>query len=391
MNFDKPINRAGSQSSKWDLMQRGFGVDPKDGIAMWIADMDFEAPDFLQSATQGLIEKANYGYFCGMESFHEAVDWWMHSRHDWHVNPEWTFLTFGLGHGIATTLQAFTDPGDTIVTFTPVYHEFQAKIEKTGRVNLQLPLIQDADGLYRMDFDAYDALMTGREKLLLISSPHNPAGRVWTQSELTAMAAFCQKHDLLLISDEIHQDLTFAGQKHLTAARAMPEILDRLIITTAASKSFNIAGARTGCVIIPDPALRARFAPFFHSFDISPNLLGTELTKAAYSPQGAEWLDALNTYLEGNYTLFKSAIDAIPGLKIMPMQSTYLSWVDTKDTGLTREEVRKRVYETAKIAATPGHTLGKGGESFLRFNLGTQRALVQKAAQRLTDAFADLR
>ncbi|MGH1463756.1 MAG: MalY/PatB family protein [Cognatishimia sp.] len=391
MNFDKPINRVGSQSSKWDLMQRGFGVDPKDGIAMWIADMDFEAPGFLQAATQGLIEKANYGYFCGMESFHEAVDWWMRTRHDWSVKPEWTFVTFGLGHGIATTLQAFTNPGDHIVTFTPVYHEFQAKIEKTGRVNLQLPLVQDQDGLYRMDFDAYDAQMTGKEKVLLISSPHNPAGRVWEQSELTAMAAFCQKHDLLLISDEIHQDLTFAGQKHLTAARAMPEILDRLIVTTAASKSFNIAGARTGCVIIPDAGLRARFEPFFNGFDISPNLLGTELTKAAYSPAGAEWLDALNVYLEGNYTIFKAALDAIPGLNLMPMQSTYLSWVDTKNTGLSREEVRNRVYKTARIAATPGHSLGKGGETFLRFNFGTQRALVTEAAQRLTDAFADLR
>lgn len=387
MSFDEVVDRVGTKSSKWDLMERGFGVSPEGGLSMWIADMDFRAPEFLQDATRELLEKANYGYFSGVDEFHDAVNWWMKSRHGWDITQEMTFITYGLGHGIATTLMALTEPGDGIATFTPVYHEFENKIKKTGRKNTQLPLVKDEAGLYRMDFDAYDAMMTGGEKICLISSPHNPAGRVWTQEELTALAAFCEKHDLLLIADEIHHDLVFPGYKHIATAVAVPEILDRLIVTTAASKTFNIAGARTGCVIIPDPELRARFDAYFRQFDVSPNLLGNELTRAAYSPAGAAWVDELCTYLRGNYNTFNETIGAVPGLDMMPMESTYLSWIDFSGTGLPMNEVRKRIVEQAKIAATPGHSLGAGGEPFMRFNLGMARSQVIEAAERLANAF----
>ncbi|MFY0594846.1 MAG: aminotransferase class I/II-fold pyridoxal phosphate-dependent enzyme [Cognatishimia sp.] len=390
MSFDNIVNRLGTGSSKWDLMQRGFGVPEDGGIAMWIADMDFAAPEFLKKATQGIVDNGNYGYFCGMEAFHEAMHWWMDTRHGWKVDPTWTFVTFGLGHGIATAMQAYTAKGDRIATFTPVYHEFQSKIEKSGRINTQLPLKKDATGRYVMDFDAYDSLMTGEEKILLISSPHNPAGRVWTQDELTAMAAFVEKHDLLLIADEIHHDLVFSGHKHLVAPLAMPEIADRMIITTAASKTFNIAGGRCGCVIIPNEKLRATFEAFYNSFDINPNLWGVELTKAAYSPEGAAWVDQLVPYLEENYQTFKTTFDSIPGIEMMPMEATYLSWVNFADCGLSMDEVNDRVYKQAKIAATPGKGLGNGGETYLRFNLGTQRARINEAASRLADVFSDL-
>ena len=390
MSFDDVINRVGTDSSKWDLMERAFGVPTDGGIAMWIADMDFAAPDFLQKATQGLIEKANYGYFCGLDSFHEAVNWWMETRHGWSVDPKWTFITYGLGHGIATALQAFTERGDHIATFTPVYHEFQAKIEKGGRVNTQLPLAKDESGRYVMDFDAYDALMTGKEKILLISSPHNPAGRVWTQDELSQLGAFCEKHDLILIADEVHHDLVYSGHKHLTAALALPDLMDRMVITTAASKTFNVAGGRCGCVIVPGEKLRATFQAFYNSFDINPNLLGIELTKAAYSPEGAAWVDELVPYIEENYNDFKASMDVLPGLDMMPMHSTYLAWIDFAKTGMSMEEVNARVYGKALIAATPGKDLGTGGETYLRFNLGTQRANIIEAANRLSDVFSDL-
>lgn len=390
MSFDNIVNRLGTGSSKWDLMERGFGVPENGGLAMWIADMDFAAPEFLQKATQGIIDNGNYGYFCGMEAFHEAMHWWMDTRHGWKVDPAWTFVTFGLGHGIATAMQAFTEKGDRIATFTPVYHEFQSKIEKSGRVNTQLPLIKDEAGRYIMDFDAYDTLMTGEEKILLISSPHNPAGRVWTQDELTAMAAFVEKHDLLLIADEIHHDLVYSGHKHLVAPIAMPEIADRMIITTAASKTFNVAGGRCGCVVIPNESLRATFKAFYDSFDINPNLWGVELTKAAYSPEGAAWVDQLVPYIEENYRTFKSAMDALSGIEMMPMESTYLSWVNFENCGLSMEEVNERVYKKALIAATPGKGLGNGGETYLRFNIGTQRARINEAADRLADVFSDL-
>lgn len=390
MNFDELIDRRGTDSSKWDLMEAFSGVSPEDGLPMWVADMDFRAPDFLQDAVRGLLDKANYGYFCGMDRFHEAMAWWMQTRHGWTIESDWVFITGGLGNGIAMALQTFTDPGDGIVTFTPVYHEFEAKIGKTGRVNTQLPLAVQDDGTYAMDFDAYDALLTGKERLVLISSPHNPAGRVWTRDELTALADFCIRHDLLLISDEIHADLVMPGYRHTPMHVAAPQITDRLIMMTSASKTFNIAGARTGCVTIPDPELRKRFAAFHRSLDMSPNLLGIVLTRAAYSQAGADWVDALMTYVQGNAEIFAQDVNAIPGVRFMPMQSTYLAWIDFAGTGMEPREILSRVQKQARIAPTPGTQLGKGGETYLRFNLGTQRARVKEAGQRLQEAFADL-
>ncbi|MCT8159214.1 MalY/PatB family protein [Pseudoruegeria sp. SHC-113] len=387
--FDEIIDRRGSNSSKWDLMERAFGVPQEDGLAMWIADMDFRAPDFLQDAVKAQLEKANYGYFCGLESFNESVRWWMQERHGWALDTDHMFTTYGLGHGIAMAIQCFTEPEDHVAIFSPVYHEFAIKIGKTGRNLTELPLMQE-DGRYTMDFAAYDGMMTGREKMVLFSSPHNPAGRVWTQSELSQLADFCKHHDLILVSDEIHHDLTFPGQTHLPMPVACPEITDRLIITTSASKTFNIAGTRCGCVTIPDPALRERFGRFYRGFDINPNLFGIVLMEAAYSPAGAAWVDELRAYLAGNAALFGEGIAAIPGLSFMPMESTYLSWVDFAGTGMVREEFQRRVFKDARIAATPGHTLGTGGESFLRFNLGMPRARVQEAVERLAAAFGDL-
>ncbi|WP_424967009.1 MalY/PatB family protein [Dinoroseobacter sp. S375] len=389
MTFDTQIDRRGTDCSKWDLMERAFGVPAEDGLAMWIADMDFAPAPVLQDAMRGLLERADYGYFCGLESYEDAIIGWMRDRHGWTMDRDWMFTTYGLGNGIAITLNALTEPGDEIAIFSPVYHEFANKIRKTGRVVRELPLVIE-DGIYRMDFDAYDGMLSGREKMIIACSPHNPAGRVWTQAELSGLAAFCQRHDLMLISDEIHADLTFAGHTHIPMHVAAPEITDRLVMTTSASKTFNIAGGRTGCVTIPDPDLRARFFKFFNALDMQPNLMGVALTRAAYSTEGAAWADALCAYLEENATRFIDGVNAIPGLRAMPMQGTYLAWVDFADTGMARAEFSDRVYGSARIATTPGHTLGQGGESFLRFNIGTNRARIDEAVTRLADAFKDL-
>ncbi len=389
MDFDEVIDRRGQGTAKWDMMQEIFGVPEEDGIAMWVADGDFRAPDFLQDAVRAQMDIAQYGYFSGRNTHLDATAWWMKTRHRWDADSDHMFTTFGLGNAIAMILQCFSDPGDHVAIFTPVYHEFRNKIERNRRVVTELPLAT-VDGIYRMDFAAYDALMTGREKIMLISSPHNPAGRVWTQDELNEMAAFCERHDLILISDEIHQDLVFAGHKHLPMPVAAPDFADRVIVTTAASKTFSIAGLRTGVVTIPGASLREKFADYYKQFDIAPNLFGAALTTAAYSPAGAEWVDALNIYLEDNARLFIAGINAIPGVTAMPMQGTYLAWVDFAGTGMGRDEFSDRIYKRAKIAVTPGHTLGTGGETFMRFNIATRRGLVAEAVARMTEAFGDL-
>ena len=390
MSFDQIIDRRGTDCTKWDMMGApSVGVTAGDGIAMWIADMDFAAPDFLQEAVRGLLDKANYGYFIGEPKMKQAVADWMRTRHGWAADPAAMFSTYGLGNGIGVCLQAFTQPGDEVIIFTPVYHEFTAKIKKAGRTVHESPLVIK-DGIYHMDLDALEASLTGREKALLFCSPHNPAGRIWTAAELQALAGFCTRHDLILMSDEIHHDLIYPGQTYVPMPVAAPETADRLVMLTSASKTFNIAGTRLGTITIPGEDLRERFRAAFDALNIQPNLLGLVLTEAAYSSRGAAWVDQLRPYLAENSRVFLEGMAEIPGVTPMPMQSTYLSWMDFTNTGMAMDEVLRRVREDARIAPSVGAEFGAGGASFLRFNIGTPRARITEAVGRLQDAFSDL-
>lgn len=389
MNFDEDISRIGTHSVKWDGMEALYGVSPQDGIAMWVADMDFRPPACVQRALEGMTAHGIYGYYGDDAPYRDAIRWWMQNRHGWSVEREEIFTTHGLVNGTALCVDTFTAPGDGVVLMTPVYHAFARVIRSAGREVVECRLAQE-NGRYEMDFDAWDAQMTGREKMLILCSPHNPGGRVWTMDELRGVAAFCQRHDLILVSDEIHHDLVFPGQRHIPMTVAAPEVLDRLLMLTATTKTFNIAGGHTGNVIIPDPALRARFATRMAGLGISPNSFGLFMAEAAYSPEGAAWVDALMAYLEGNRQVFDAGIRAIPGLASMPLEATYLAWVDFAGTGMAPPEFKDRVQKAAKIAANHGETFGAGGESFLRFNIATPRARVEAAVERLQAAFSDL-
>jgi cystathionine beta-lyase len=287
-------------------------------------------------------------------------------------------------------LDTWTEPGDGVVLFTPVYHAFARVIRAAGRTVVECPLAAAADGTYAMDFATWDAQMTGRERMLILCSPHNPGGRVWTAEELRGVADFARRHDLIVVSDEIHHDLVFPGARHVPMPCAAPDIADRLVMMTAASKTFNIAGAHVGNVIIHDPALRRQFAARMAAMGMSPNAFGLHMVTAAYSPDGAAWVDDLVAYLDGNRRIFDAGIDAIPGLRSMPLQSTYLAWVDFSGTGMARAEFTRRVEAGARIAANHGPSFGAGGESYLRFNLGMPRVQIEDAVARLQDAFADL-
>ena len=240
-----------------------------------------------------------------------------------------------------------------------------------------------------MDFDAWDAQMTGVEKMFILCSPHNPGGRVWTVEELQGVADFCKRHDLVLVSDEIHNDLVMPGHKHHVTAH-IAGVQDRLVTMTATTKTFNIAGAHIGNVIIADPPLRQRFSDVINKMGISPNSCGMHMATAAYSPEGAAWLDALNLYLDRNRQTFDAAVNAIPGVRSMPLQATYLSWVDFTGTGMTEAEFTARVAKVARIAASQGSAFGSGGETCLRFNIAMPHSQIVEAASRLTEAFKDL-
>lgn len=385
-DFDEVINRVGTHSVKWDGMQELYGVSPEEGIAMWVADMDFRPPASVQRALEDMAAQGIYGYWGDNRAYHAAIQGWMATRHGWQVEPEWIFTTHGLVNGTALCVDAFTAPGDGVVLMTPVYHAFARVIKAAGRRVIECPL-KLVEGRYEMDFDTWEGRVDASAKMLILCSPHNPGGRVWTRAELEATADFARRHGLVLVSDEIHHDLVMPGHTHIPMTLATD---DPVVMMSATTKTFNIAGTHSGNVIIADPELRARFAGRMNAMGISPNSFGIAMATAAYSPEGAGWLDALIAYLDENRRIFDAKVNAIPGLHSMPLEATYLAWVDFAGTGMAPAEFIARVEKEAKIAANHGATFGSGGESFLRFNLATPRARVIEAAERLARAFGDL-
>ncbi|MEL6101518.1 MAG: MalY/PatB family protein [Pseudomonadota bacterium] len=388
MSFDKIIDRRGSHCVKWDMMEKIYGVPVDKGLAMWVADMDFRPPEVVHEALQSLLDHGIFGYFGDDSKYIGAIQWWMLNRHGWVVEPEWIFTTHGLVNGTAMCVDTFTEPGDGVVLFTPVYHAFAKVIRANNRKIIECEMIDD-DGRYTLDFDAYDAQMDGSARMVILCSPHNPGGRVWTKAELEGVAEFAKRHDLILVSDEIHHDLVMPGHTHIPMAH-VGGIEDRLVMMTATTKTFNIAGSHSGNVIIPDPGLRAKFAARMAGLGMSPNSFGLFMATAAYSPEGAAWVDDLVRYLDANRRIFDDAVNAIPGLRSMPLEATYLSWVDFSGTGMGREEFTRRIEQEACIAVNHGPTFGKGGESWLRFNIATPRTRVEEAVERLAQAFSDL-
>ncbi|WP_101065576.1 MalY/PatB family protein [Roseovarius salinarum] len=389
MDFDAIIDRRGSGSTKWDKMEELFGVSPDDGLAMWTADSDYPTAPCVREAVQRAVDHGIFGYYSDYAPYKAAIAWWMRERHGWTVEPDWILTSQGLGNAIALCLDVWSAPGDGVVTFPPVYHEFAAKIRKTGRRVVECPLARDGES-YALDLEDAQARLSGDEKVLLWCSPQNPSGRVWTADELQAVADFAARNDLILVSDEIHHDLVYAGHSFLPTDVAVPQVRDRLVVLTAASKTFNIAGQRTGNIIIPDDRLRDAMSHRLRTLDYAPSSLGVMMIQAAYSPEGADWADAQLAHLDGNRRMFDDGINAIPGLWSMPLQATYLAWVDFSATGMDHDEIARRIRDDARIAASPGPAFGAGGESFMRFNLAMPRPQIREAVTRLQAAFADI-
>ena len=389
MSFDEVIDRRGTHCEKWDMMETNFGISAGDGIAMWVADMEFRPPAVVQQAVEKIAAHGLYGYFGDDRAYLEAIRWWMATRHGWQVDAPAIFTTHGLVNGTGLCINTFTAPGDAVVVTTPVYHAFARVIRAAGREVRECPLAI-VDGRHAMDFDAWDGLMTGTERMFILCSPHNPGGRCWTAEELRGVADFCIRHDLILVSDEIHHDLVYPGQKHIPMPLAAPDIADRLVMMTATTKTFTIAGSHIGNVIIADAALRARFAVRMNAQGISPNAFGMHMATAAYSPEGAAWVEGLMRYLDGNRQVFDAGLAAIPGVRSMALEATYLAWVDFAGTGMKPAEFTRRVERDARIAVNHGVVFGTGGETALRFNIAMPRAQLAEAVARLQRAFADL-
>jgi cystathionine beta-lyase len=384
-NFDEKIDRIGSHSLKWDMLQSFYGMNPKESLSMWVADMDFRPPQSVSDALQASIDHGIHGYFGDEGEHHQAIIQWMKTRHQWAVEPEWISTVHGLVQGTALCVQAFSKPDEGVILFTPVYHAFAKIIKANNREVIESPL-EIHNGRYEMNLEKLAGELKGHETMMILCSPHNPGGRVWSVEELKEVAQFCQTHHLTLVSDEIHHDLVYSPAQHIVMANAVPEITPQLVMLTATTKSFNIAGGLSGNVTIQDPELRQRFQATLMASGTSANRYGVLMATAAYQG-GAEWLDQLVNYLDGNRQLFDKAIAEIEGVESMKMDATYLAWVNFEKTGLSTNEVIERVEKQARIATNHGAMFGKGGEGYLRFNFACQREVVEQAIIQLKKVF----
>lgn len=389
-DFDRVITRRGTHSSKWDNMAKLSGITAPDAIPMWVADMDFQVPPGVTAALREEVERATHGYYADTGTWAQACSDWVGKRHGLRIEPGWVTPTPGIVSGIGLILQALTEPGDEVAIFPPVYHAFRRIITSNDRKILDVELEQEA-GRLLMDFDRLKASLTPRTKIVLLCSPHNPGGTVWTPAELKALAEVCIEKNLILVSDEIHCDLVFDGKRHTPTLVAAPEIADRLITCVAATKTFNLAGAHVGACVTSNAAMKKKIdARCVAAGVASYNLFGMIATEAGWRT-GETWLDALLPYLQANRDLLDARIEkGIPGARSMRLDSTYLAWVDFRGTGLTPADVAERVTHGARIFASPGQQFGPGGDGWLRFNFATPRPILEDALGRLTEAFKDL-
>ncbi|MGI9388852.1 MAG: MalY/PatB family protein [Boseongicola sp.] len=387
-DFDTTLPLRGAHTSKYDNIERVFGSSDPDVIPMWVADMDFAAAPAIRAALQSEINRGYFGYFGNPAPMNDAVAGWYGRRHGWNVDPSWVRYTHGVVNGFGDVLAAFSEPGDGVIVFSPVYHAFYRQTKAMGREIVESRLKVE-NGRFEMDLEALAASLQGHEKILTFCTPHNPGGRLWSASEINQVVTFCAKHDLILISDEIHMDLTFPGAKFLPTAVAAPESVDRMVVLTATQKAFNIAGGETGIAIIPDAALRRKMDAVLQDREATPNRFGMVMLKAAFT-ECDDWIDAAQAYIAENFRIFADRMNALPGVSVMEMQSTYLTWVDFSGTGINDTDLLKRLVTDAKVAPSPGPHFGTGGSRHLRFNVALPRATLQEAIERIERAFSDL-
>jgi len=388
-NFDQSVSREGTYSIKYDLREEIFGV--KDVIPMWVADMDFDTPDFIVKALQSRLNHVIYGYsFRPPEYLQSIIDWLIH-RHNWKTEKEWITFCPGIVPALNFCTLAFTEPGDSIIVQPPVYFPFFSAVETHGRKLIYNQLIEN-EGKWTMDFDSLIAYIDSRTKMIIISNPHNPVGRVWTREELNNLADICLKNNILILSDEIHCDLVLPGFTHVPVASLSEEIARITITCIAPSKTFNLAGLSTSSVIISNPVLRKTFNRIVDNLHVgNGNIFGTTASIAAYS-HGHQWLDALLDYIDNNIDLVEDyCMKMIPEIVPVQPEATYMIWLNCRKFGMPGKELRNFFINRAGIGMNEGSTFGPGGEGFMRMNLATSRKTVMKALEQIEKAVAELR
>ena len=382
-NFDEIINRKGTNSVKWDAVEGRWGRN--DLIPMWVADMDFRTPPFVIEAIRRRLDHEVLGYTFACEAWYTSIINWQKERHGWNVTREMLTFTPGIVRGLAFALQCFTAPGDKVMVMPPVYHPFFLVTQKNEREVVFSPLILK-DGQYHIDFNRFRKDVQGC-KLLVLSNPHNPGGRVWTKEELSQIADICYESGTLVISDEIHADLTLPPYKHSTFALISEKARMNSLVFMSPSKAFNMPGLASSYAIIENDELRHRFQTYMEASEFSEGHLFAYLSVAAAYSHGTEWLDQVIAYIQGNIDYTEHYLkEQIPTIKMIRPQASYLIFLDCRELGLNREELNRLFVEDAHLALNEGTTFGKEGEGFMRLNIGCPRSMLEQALKQLRDA-----
>ncbi|TVR30674.1 MAG: pyridoxal phosphate-dependent aminotransferase [Spirochaetaceae bacterium] len=382
-DFDQVIERRGSGAVKWDLA-RG------DTLPMWVADMDFAAaPEVVNALRERLLHPV-FGYTLVSDSYRRAFCDWQQQRNRLQLDPDWMLATPGVMPAVRAAIDALSQPGDSVVVQTPVYHPFFDAVRAAGR-RLRINALRQTDLRYRMDLDQLETLFRSGARLLLMSSPHNPVARVWSETELQQVCRLARRWDVTIISDEIHSDIVFSGARFVSLLSLAPE---RSVACFSVSKSFNLAGIGASQTVVPDETLRSRLSASLKRSGLSSieNTLSLVAAEAAYR-HGAPWLDALLQYLQGNLELLRALLaQRLPGVRLTPQQGCYIAWLDfgalQRDRGLSDAQLKRLLLQRARVWLSPGVQFGRGGAGFQRLNFATPRSLLRQGIERIGDALA---
>ncbi len=384
-DFDEIISRTGTHSVKWDHRVEHCGRS--DVLPMWVADMDFRSPPAVRTALKRAVEHGVFGYTARSERYERAIRGWLFDRHGWGVDPEWILYSPGVMPGVSYAIQAFSEPGDKVIVQSPVYPPFFGVIRENDRRVGENPLVL-VDDHYQMDMDDLERqLAEDRTRILLLCSPHNPVGRVWHYKELERVGELCEKHDVLIISDEIHGDIVYPGAEHVPVASLDPDFQEITVTLTGPGKTFNVQGLISAFAVIPNDDLRKAFERVLkRNWVTLENALSIYACEVAYE-EGAPWLDELLTYLNGNRAYLLDHIqDHCPGIRAIQPEGTYVAWLDCRELGLDDNELRDFFVDEAGVCPNSGVTFGAPGSGFMRLNFGCPRARLREGLDRISAA-----
>lgn len=392
INFDKQINRIPTGSMKWSFPKQYLTPEQAaaNPLPLWVADMDFQSPPEVLTALKNAVDHDIMGYSAPTESYIKAVCNWQKKRFDWTPDPAWMLQTPGVVTAINIAIQAFSQPGESVLVQPPVYVHFHADTETNGRRVVYAPLEQHDDGRYYFNPETFEAAIEKDTKIFILSNPHNPTGNVWSEKDLRTMAQICLRHNILVISDEIHEDLIFNPEaKHVTFAKLGSEFAKNSIICTAPSKTFNLAGQQVSNIFIPDENIRKQFTKQMSKNGINlVNYLGMVACEAAYT-SGEPWLEEALKYIKGNQEYLAQEIKThLPQLKVTPTDSLFLTWIDFRALNMSTTELMDFLTIKAKVWFDDGIKFAKEGHGFMRVNVGCTRATLVEAVERLKKAIA---